>query len=206
VDTRSDIFSFGSVLYEMVTGQRAFQGETKVSTLSAILDKEPTPVSAIAKEASPELERLIARCLRKDAERRIQHMGDVKLALEELKEESDSGKQRVAPSPRRHILPWATLVLVSLVLIVGGVTWWLTHSAAYRIGWFSRPSLPEALVPESAQRQLTANPHGDAIYVAEMSPDAKYLAYGDLVPGLHIQTVDTGDTLTLSTPPDLCFR
>ena len=85
VDARSDIFSFGSVLYEMTTGQHAFHGETKLSTLSAILDKEPRPVSAIAKEAPPELEKLIARCLRKDPERRIQHMGDVKIALEELK-------------------------------------------------------------------------------------------------------------------------
>ena len=205
VDTRSDIFSFGSVLYEMIIGQRAFQGETKLSTLSAILDKEPTSVSAMVPKTPPELERLTARCVRKDAERRIQHMGDVKIALEELKEESDSGKLRVAAPPRR-ISPWAILALVLLVLTVAAITWWLTHLAAYRAGWFSRPSRPEALVPESAQRQLTANPHGDAVYVAEMSPDGKYLAYGDLVPGLHIQAIDTGDTLTLPTPPDLCFR
>src|SRR5947208_16263008 len=61
VDGRSDIFSFGSVLYEMVTGRRAFQGETKMSTLSAILSKEPAP---LAEGTPPELERIIARCLR----------------------------------------------------------------------------------------------------------------------------------------------
>src|SRR5439155_10974972 len=125
VDARSDIFSFGSVLYEMTTGQHAFHGETKLSTLSAILDKEPRPVSAIAKEAPPELEKLIARCLRKDPERRVQHMGDVKIALEELKEESESGKL-AAPAPpggrapargwrwvaaklRGRLLPWVAL-------------------------------------------------------------------------------------------------
>src|SRR6516225_1679905 len=126
VDTRSDVFSFASVLYEMITGQRAFQGETNLSTLSAILDKEPTPVSVIAKEAPPELEKLIARCLRKDAERRIQHMGDVKLALEELKEESDSGKLHAPPSPRRRTSVWVVTALVLLMLAVAGVTWWLT--------------------------------------------------------------------------------
>ena len=65
VDARSDIFSFGAVLYEMVTGQRAFRGETRVSTLVAVVEKEPQPVSETGAEVPPELERLIARCLRR---------------------------------------------------------------------------------------------------------------------------------------------
>jgi serine/threonine protein kinase len=89
VDARSDIFSFGSVLYEMITGQMAFGGETKLSTLSAILDRDPLPPSTIAKQTPSELEKLVLRCLRKDPERRMQHMGNIKLALNELKEESD---------------------------------------------------------------------------------------------------------------------
>ena len=92
VDARSDIFSFGSVLYEMATGRRAFQGDSKISTLSAILHKEPQPASEISPGVPLELEKIITRCLRKDPERRAQHMGDVKLALEELKEDSESGK------------------------------------------------------------------------------------------------------------------
>jgi hypothetical protein len=70
VDARSDIFSFGSVLYEMVTGRRAFSGETRISTLSAILHKEPPPLE----DAPPELGRIIARCLRKDPARRTQQL------------------------------------------------------------------------------------------------------------------------------------
>ena len=66
VDARSDIFSFGSLLYEMVTGRRAFQGDTAMSTLSAILKDEPKPLSQIAGDVPPEVERLISRCLRKD--------------------------------------------------------------------------------------------------------------------------------------------
>jgi len=80
VDARSDIFSFGAVLYEMVTGRRAFSEESKVATLSAILHKEPPPLENVP----PELDKIIRRCLRKDAGRRIQHMVDVKLALEDL--------------------------------------------------------------------------------------------------------------------------
>jgi serine/threonine protein kinase len=75
VDARSDIFSFGSVLYEMVTGQRAFQGTNQISTLSAILHKEPVPISEAASDpVAPELQAVIARCLRKDPQRRIQHL------------------------------------------------------------------------------------------------------------------------------------
>ena len=94
VDARSDIFSFGSVLYEMVTGRRAFQGDTAMSTLSAILKDEPKPVSQIAGDVPPEVERLISRCLRKDPARRVQHIDDLKVALEELLEESTSGTSR----------------------------------------------------------------------------------------------------------------
>ncbi|MBP1599298.1 MAG: serine/threonine protein kinase, partial [Acidobacteria bacterium] len=70
VDARSDIFSLGSVRYEMVTGQKAFQGTSKMSTLSAILHQEPKPVSGITPAIPADLEKLINRCLRKDPERR----------------------------------------------------------------------------------------------------------------------------------------
>ncbi len=85
MDARSDIFSFGSVLYEMVTGRRAFQGDTKASIMAAILKEEPKPPSQIAEGLPRELERIVRRCLRKDRSQRFQHMDDLKVALEELK-------------------------------------------------------------------------------------------------------------------------
>ena len=91
VDARSDIFSFGAVLYEMATGTRAFQGDSKLSTLSAVLRENPKPPSQAVSGVPRELDRIVARCLRKDPARRFQAMPDLKVALEELKEESDSG-------------------------------------------------------------------------------------------------------------------
>src|SRR5205823_1585766 len=92
LDARSDIFSFGAVLYEMLTGRRAFEGGSKASTMAAILREDPKPAHEVAASVPVELERIVSRALRKDPSRRFQHMDDVKVELEELKEESDSGK------------------------------------------------------------------------------------------------------------------
>src|SRR5438094_9692862 len=89
LDGRSDIFSFGAMLYEMVTGRRAFGGDSNLSTLSAILRDEPKPASQVVEGMPRELERIISRCLRKSRERRFQTMADLKVALEELKDESE---------------------------------------------------------------------------------------------------------------------
>ena len=103
VDARSDIFSLGLVLYEMVTGRKAFQGATKLATLSDILHKEPKRASEIVEGVPTEVERIISLCLRKEPSRRFQHMSDVKVELEELKEELESGTLLAMPttSPRQ---------------------------------------------------------------------------------------------------------
>ena len=128
LDTRSDIFSFGSVLYEMITGQRAFQGDSKLSTLSAILRETPKPIRKVAEGVPPELERIVNRCLRKDPDRRTRHMDDLKLALEELKEESDSGSLAGTPvkgTPRRQRFAlWLAAALAAMVLVVAAGWWW----------------------------------------------------------------------------------
>jgi serine/threonine protein kinase len=91
VDARSDIFSFGAVLYEMLSGRRAFSG---------VVREEPKPVEELPRD----IQKTIARCLRTDPVRRIQTMADLKVALEDLKEESDSGTLETVAheSPRRR--------------------------------------------------------------------------------------------------------
>jgi serine/threonine protein kinase/Tol biopolymer transport system component len=146
LDARSDIFSFGSVLYEMVTGRRAFQGDSTMATLTAILREEPQPASQMAQGLPQEAERIISRCLRKDRERRWQSMADLKVALQELKEESDSGKLAAARAkrdpgsgraaatvsapaalPRSHLRRWrwAGAVGITALVLAGVLTFWL---------------------------------------------------------------------------------
>jgi serine/threonine protein kinase/tetratricopeptide (TPR) repeat protein len=125
IDARSDIFSFGVLLYEMVTGRRPFQGDTQLATLSAILREEPSPVSQVVKGLPPQLERIIGRCLRKSPERRFQTMADLNVALKEVKEESDSDKlaARLGPKSRRWTVP-VVIGAVAALLILGVASYW----------------------------------------------------------------------------------
>ncbi len=91
VDARSDIFSFGAVLYEMATGQRAFDGDSGISTLSAVLRDEVKPIRDIAPEVPSELNDVIAQCLRKSPDDRWQSMSQVAAALNSLRVRLDSG-------------------------------------------------------------------------------------------------------------------
>jgi serine/threonine protein kinase len=143
VDARSDIFSFAVVLYEMVTGTRAFAGDSALSTLSAILRDETRPIPEIAPDTPPQLEHVINRCLRKHPDQRFQTMKEVQTALGALKHESDSGmlyrtRAGMEPFPqaaKRSTLPlgmtWLTGAGAAVVVlaIAGGGAWWWTHRA-----------------------------------------------------------------------------
>ena len=99
VDARSDIFSFGDVLYEMVTGRRAFEGRSGISTLSAILRDDVRPIYESAPDVPPQLEQIILRCLPKDPEARWQSMKEIEGALIALQRQIDPGGQYVPPVP-----------------------------------------------------------------------------------------------------------
>jgi serine/threonine protein kinase/Tol biopolymer transport system component len=122
VDERSDIFSLGAVLYEMITGRRAFAGDSKLSTLASVLHNEPKPLSQSTEGVPGEVERIIMRCLRKDPERRWQSMADLKVALEDALEEVESGKAIVSTgvataSVTQRSLPlliWAAMLVLAL--------------------------------------------------------------------------------------------
>ncbi len=129
VDSRSDIFSFGAVLYEMVTGRRAFQGASRGATMAALLAQEPAAPGALAPGLPPELENAILRCLRKDPRRRWQSFTDLKVVLEDLKEESESGKGVPAGRRRAARIPlWAALLTLGLLIAgAGAAIWWLSR-------------------------------------------------------------------------------
>ena len=111
LDVRSDIFSFGSVLYEMVTGRNPFSRDSPMATLSAILTEEPQPPAGVP----PELERIIRRCLRKDPTRRFQHMDDVRVELNEFSEGNESSRLAVpAAAARRPTLPLKVWVVAAV--------------------------------------------------------------------------------------------
>ena len=187
VDARSDIFSFGAVLYEMVTGQRAFRGETRVSTLVAVVEKEPQPVSETGTEVPPELERLIARCLRKEVNRRSQHMSDVKVALEELRDESESGKlmrpAATAPAGRRWLWP-----AMGVVIALGAVAW----------AYLQQRGATQSQGPDLVR----VSPDDGHSYVGPgISPDGKFVAYASDRSGkmeLWLQQVGGGDPIQLT--------
>ncbi|MBI3694567.1 MAG: serine/threonine-protein kinase, partial [Acidobacteria bacterium] len=164
VDARSDIFSFGSVLYEMLTRQRAFSGQTRLSTLSAILRDSPKPLRDSLEEIPPDLDKIVARCLRKDVARRFQHMDDVKVALEELLAESESGIVAAAPAraARRVRSSWITAAVTAVAgLALGaGVASWLARS---------RPAPEPVLTRLTSDAGLTFEP--------ALSPDGKLVAY-----------------------------
>ena len=165
VDVRSDIFSFGSVLYEMLTGRRAFAGETKASTMAAVIALDPSSPSGVAAPLPADVERTVMRCLRKDPQRRWQNMSDLKVALQDLKEESESGKlTAVSPAPasaRRRIWPLYALAGAA-VLAAAGVAGWLLLKPR---------TAPSAIEPE----RVTFESGG--AFLPAISPDGKLIAY-----------------------------
>jgi serine/threonine protein kinase len=177
VDGRSDIFSFGSVLYEMVTGRRAFQGESKISTLAAILHQEPSPVSEASGGTPQELERIVSRCLKKDPARRFQNMADLKVALEELKEDSESGKLAsqagAVKSQFRFSKRMMAFALAGGMVLVAAVIFYLVWKPAETGQTSSSSNQP-------IQKQVTFD--GEASSPA-ISPDGSSLAYVTGPPG-----------------------
>ena len=119
VDARSDIFSFGAMLYEMATGTKAFAGSSVADTLANVLRDQPTPPTQIVASVPRELERLILRCLKKEPERRYQSMLDVRNELQEIKEESDSGT--LGARLRLQLRTASTLAIAAAVLAVAVV-------------------------------------------------------------------------------------
>jgi serine/threonine protein kinase len=162
VDARTDIFSFGAMLYEMATGQRAFAGKTPAETLSAVMVKQPTPPSTLVRSLPRDLERVILRCLRKDTARRFQTMADLKVDLAEIKEESDSGTLGLVGRPKQRSRVRGFVAAAAAILIVGAAVWYWRPSSE-----FSVP--PMRVVPLTGLTGAELSP--------SLSPDGEQVAF-----------------------------
>ncbi len=150
VDPRSDIFSFGLVLYEMLTGQKAFSGDSALSTLSSILRDEAKPIGEVVQGVPPELQQIVHRAMRKEPEQRWQSMQEMRAALLLLKQKADSGMLRTQmgiapaapPKKKSSAMPMRIAAVAVLALLaLGGGFWWMKHRQSQQ----KPPAVAEAL-------------------------------------------------------------
>jgi len=183
LDARSDLFSFGLVLYEMATGKRAFAGDTGPELQEAILTQVPNPARKANPEVPAKLAVIIHRALVKNREGRYQSASEMRADLESLKRE-------IAPS-QRHL--WRAMAAASVLIL-------FFATAAY---WFvKRRLLAAAVIPQVKLHQLTSNSSENGVTSGAISPDGRYLAYSDRV-GMHLKLIETGETRTIPQPTGL---
>jgi serine/threonine protein kinase/Tol biopolymer transport system component len=167
-DARSDIFSFGVMLFEMVTGKRTFEGKTQASIVGQILAVDPPSVSTLRPETPQGLDRVIRLCLDKDPDERIQTAHDLKLQLQAISEAPATTNQApVVVAARRSWLPW----LAAGVLAIAAI--------GFAVAYFQSLSAPQVsvhsyiLAPEKATFVLTGNSAGPPV----LSPDGLRVAF-----------------------------
>ena len=185
LDARTDLFSFGLVLYEMATGRVAFAGGSVAEVHEAIVNRTPAPARTLNPDIPLELDEIISKTLEKDRERRCQHAAEIRTDLEHLKRDALPGPAGRLQARLRRRWPLALAGLLALIA-VAALVWFLTDRAP-------RPR------PELTERQLTANPLEDYVMTAAISPDGRDIAYDDQT-GLYIRSVASGETHAVSLP------
>jgi eukaryotic-like serine/threonine-protein kinase len=193
LDTRTDLFSFGAVLYEMATGKQAFTGATTAVVHEAILGRVPPPASAVNARIPLELDRIVGKALEKERDLRYQHAVDLLADLKRV--QRDTGQSRRASSQA----PGAgTAGRYSRTLLYGLAAAMLL--GALGLGWFERARFSAGRIP--VERQLTHNTPENRALPGAISPDGKHLAYAD-TNGLYLSVVETGEMHNIPLPPEL---
>src|ERR1700733_11837676 len=208
VDARSDIFSFGAVLYEMLTGKRAFSGDSKLSTLASVLHSEPVPLSQLGPGIPRDMERIISRCLRKDPQRRWQSMADIKVALEDVLDELESGKlgiaddRAVAVPPRRRsfrLLLWTAVVVLALLAgVYAGWRFLRPVQPTFERLTYRRGEIPSAkFSPDGQTVVFSAQWASEPANVFSMRPGSREYRPLDLPEGRILAISATGEMAIL---------
>ena len=183
IDQRSDIFSFGCIVYEAVTGQKPFEGESFVDTLHQVLHGDARPVEHPDERVQHELQRLIGKCLVKDRENRYQSLRDVALDLRALAREIDG--TRVIPLPRSASVGW---LIAAMAIVV---------SAAVAMIWRGRTPAAPPGTPHPATRITTS---GNVGHLA-VSPDGRFVGYTTSDgQGVRLQQIATGSSVSIVPP------
>ncbi len=193
VDFRSDQFSFGSILYELVTGKRAFTGKTPIDVLGAILNDEPQAIGEVNPRTPTQLRWIIERCLAKEPRQRYSSTDDLARDLATLRDhlsEATSGAS-VGPRAKRRLWRPALLGVVALLVAAGAI---------FQLTKRQPPPRPPLKV-----RQLTSNSAENPVGSGEISLDGKYLAYTDKM-GMHIKLIETGEVQSVPEPEELKGR
>ncbi|MGI8785542.1 MAG: protein kinase domain-containing protein [Acidobacteriota bacterium] len=190
-DQRSDLFALGAILYEMLSGQRAFQGASTVETMTAILNQDPAEFSDARQPVSPALDRIVRRCLEKNPEERLQSARDLVFALEDS---SSSSSSKLSAAPTAHT-PLGKIAAVALFVL-----------GAFALGWFLRPATSGGSdAPKFARVvRLVATPERE--FSPAISPDGKWIAYLSEKSGkldLWVKFVAGGDAVNLTANSNL---
>jgi serine/threonine protein kinase len=189
LDSRTDLFSFGLILYEMACGARAFHGDTTPVINEAILNQSPVPVRQINPQLPTELGRIIAKALEKDRELRYQRASEIRVDLRSIVAEVPRSARvsTVKPLLHRPSLTSAWLLILLLFAIIS--IWWVKGRHTQT-------------APLMSQRQLTTNSSEIPVSSGAISPDGRYLAYADSR-GIHIKLIKTGETRIIPEPESL---
>lgn len=194
VDHRSDIFAFGAVLYEMLSGNRPFQGETQVEVMHAILKSDPPELSQSNSDVPPALERIARRCLEKHPDHRFQTASDLGFALDTLSSPLTTGAAVKLQQNRKRSLIW---ILTSILLV-----------AAAALGSFLYPSFRNTSSQQDApvQRLSVLLPENSVVDAIAFSPDGKFIAYTPIDEhgegALHVRSLDSTDAEELAGTED----
>jgi Tol biopolymer transport system component len=171
VDGRSDIFSLGAVLYEMVTGNRAFEGKSQLSVASAILEKEPAPISSVKPMTPAPLDRALRRCLAKDPEERWQSARDLALELKSIAEggpQSGAAVPAISGKKTRELAAWVVALVCALAAVALAVLHWgRAPEKARVVRAYVKPMLGTSLISAGQTSGFALSPDGMQLaYVA----------------------------------------